>query len=131
MSKFIYFTEETEDKNIKGIELLSVNILRNKIHVKYNDTIKQYWFGNFSINGLYKHFKNKFYYVIGQTVIDDILYVMYVSLYDDKVWIRPKDMFESKVDKEKYPNVKQEYRFDKIANADDNDHSYITKLLNI
>lgn len=131
MSKTMYFTEKTNDKDINAMEILSVNILRNKIYVKYNNIIKQYWFGNFNINGLYKHFKNKFYYVIGQIYIDNISYIIYVSLYDDNVWIRPKEMFESKVDTEKYPNVKQEYRFEKIANADVNDHSYITKLLNI
>ena len=39
--------------------------------------------------------------------------VIYRALYDDnKLWIRPYDMFTSKVDKVKYPNVKQEYRFE-------------------
>jgi hypothetical protein len=28
--------------------------------------------------------------------------------------VRPYDMFISKVDKEKYPDVKQEYRFEEI-----------------
>jgi Uncharacterized protein conserved in bacteria len=32
----------------------------------------------------------------------------------DIIWDRPYSMFTSKVDKEKYPNVEQEYRFERI-----------------
>ena len=39
--------------------------------------------------------------------------VVYRALYgDNQLYIRPYDMFTSKVDKVKYPNVKQEYRFE-------------------
>ena len=69
------------------------------------------------IKGVYKHFKNKLYLVedIATGSEDGIKYVVYRRLYADyKLYIRPLDMFLSKVDKEKYPNVEQEYRFELI-----------------
>ncbi len=66
-------------------------------------------------NRVYKHFKGDYYLVIDVVTHSETQeeMVLYQQLYGDgKKYVRPKDMFLSKVDKEKYPNVKQEYRFE-------------------
>lgn len=46
--------------------------------------------------------------------------VIYHSLYEPfKLYARPIDMFMSKVDKEKYPNIKQKYRFELLEDKKD------------
>lgn len=70
---------------------------------------------NLKINGVYKHFKGDYYIVLDTATHSETKekYVVYRGLYgDNELYIRPYDMFISKVDKEKYPNVKQEYRFE-------------------
>lgn len=74
------------------------------------------------IGHIYKHFKNKYYLVL-DIVNDcesnnDAVYkkiVIYKALYGEHLtWARPYEMFASKVDHEKYPDVTQKYRFEEI-----------------
>ena len=69
-----------------------------------------------------REIKNKLYKVIdivydSESNNDDKLkkVVIYEALYGDNLrWARPYDMFNSLVDKEKYPNIEQEYRFEEV-----------------
>lgn len=46
--------------------------------------------------------------------VDESRCVVYESMYDDKVYVRPYNEFMSEVDHNKYPDIKQKYRFDVI-----------------
>ncbi len=69
-------------------------------------------------NAIYRHFKGDYYLVldIAKSSETEEEYVVYRALYgNNELWIRPVDMFLSKVDHEKYPEVKQKYRFEKVT----------------
>lgn len=66
------------------------------------------------IHGIYKHFKGG-YFLVEDVALDSETQekmVIYRHLYGDcSLWVRPLKMFLEKLDKNKYPNANQEYRF--------------------
>lgn len=68
------------------------------------------------INAKYRHFKGNVVEVlaIGKDSEDLSLKVIYKHIDEDTIWVRGYDEFLSEVDHNKYPNVKQKYRFEEI-----------------
>ena len=67
------------------------------------------------IKTIYKHFKGDLYLVEDIAIHSetDDEYVVYRALYgENKLYIKPKDMFLEEVDHAKYPDVEQKYRFE-------------------
>ena len=77
----------------------------------------------FLIGQVYRHFKGGLYRVEGAAKHSETLeeYVVYRKLYGDgSLWIRPKELFLSPVDREKYPDAMQKFRFEPVENEDEN-----------
>ena len=74
------------------------------------------------VGSIYKHFKNKYYIVLD--IVNDCesnnekeyrKIVIYKALYEEyKVWARNYNDFISEVHHNKYPEIKQKYRFEEI-----------------
>lgn len=69
-----------------------------------------------TVGKTYKHFKDKMCRVLmiarDSETLRDV--VIYEELENHTIWARDYHMFNSLVDKEKYSDVKQKYRFEQI-----------------
>lgn len=66
---------------------------------------------------IYRHFKGNEYQIItvAEHSEDESQMVVYKAMYGEgKCYVRPLDMFMEEVDREKYPDAPQKYRFEKM-----------------
>ncbi len=64
---------------------------------------------------VYRHFKGDYYLTedVAQDSETGDSVVIYRKLYGDgSLWVRPTEMFLAEVDREKYPDCTQKYRFE-------------------
>ena len=62
----------------------------------------------------YRHFKGDLVKVLYIALDSETLEKKVVYEHNDKIWVRDYEMFISKVDKQKYKDVLQEYRFEEV-----------------
>lgn len=74
----------------------------------------------FRFGAVYKHFKGNYYilYDIGvHSETAELMAIYKAAKNPGATWIRPLEMFDSDVDKEKYPDVEQKLRFEPVLGA--------------
>lgn len=69
-------------------------------------------------NDIYRHFKGSLYKIITLAIHSETgeQMAVYQALYGNyQVYVRPLSMFLEKIDKAKYPDADQEYRFERMS----------------
>lgn len=105
----------SEDMKENGKERLKIERLGRLEEGEKGDLTFSYD-RDFQPGDIVKHFKGDLYKIIafGTNTETEEKMVVYQGLKDQRVWIRPYDIFISKIDREKYPNAYQPYRFIKV-----------------
>lgn len=70
---------------------------------------------------MYRHFKGNIYQIrcLAKHSETGEMMVVYQAMYDSfQIYVRPLDMFMEEVDHDKYPDVKQKYRFELLQGTD-------------
>ena len=68
-------------------------------------------------NDIVRHFKGNLYRIMGIGVDTETEQEVIIYKREDNtgnIWVRPRTMFEGEVDKEKYPNAEQKWRFELV-----------------
>lgn len=69
---------------------------------------------------VYRHFKGNYYKIVtvGVHTESGERLVVYESMSDGRIWVRPYYDFMSEVDRKKYPDADQRYRFELVEDGE-------------
>jgi hypothetical protein len=106
------FDLDGEDKPNCDLALLARHFKKDNISTEFDRPLPKK-------GEKYKHFKlGKIVTVIGVSRHTETEELTVVYEYEGHIWNRPLEMFMSKVDKGKYPNATQKYRFEKVESEE-------------
>lgn len=106
------FNLDGEDKPNCDLALLTRHFKADNISTEFDRPLPQK-------GEKYKHFKiGKIVTIIGISRHTETEEISVVYEYEGHIWNRPLEMFMSEVDKGKYPNVEQKYRFELVESEE-------------
>ena len=106
------FNLDGEDKPNCDLALLTRHFKVDNISTEFDRPLPQK-------GEKYKHFKiGKIVTIIGISRHTETEEISVVYEYEEHIWNRPLEMFMSEVDKEKYPNAEQKYRFELVESEE-------------
>ena len=106
--------DESEEFELDGEEVENCDLALLTRHFKKDNDVK--FDRPLPVAGQkYRHFKlGKIVTIVGISRHTETEEVTVVYQYEDSIWNRPIEMFMSEVDREKYPDAKQKYRFELV-----------------
>ena len=112
--------EESETFKLDGEEKENCDLALLTRHFKKDDCIMKFDRPLPKAGQKYRHFKlGKIVTVIGISRHTETEEMTVVYDYEGHIWNRPLSMFMSDVDREKYPNAKQKYRFELMEGCEE------------
>lgn len=114
-----FHVEESEEFELDGEDKENCDLALLTRHFKKDNSNMQFDRPLPAKGEKYKHFKlGKVVTVIGISRHTETEEITVVYDYEGTIWNRPLEMFMSEVDREKYPNVSQKYRFEKVESEE-------------
>lgn len=111
--------EQSEDFDLDGEDVPNCDLALLTRHFKKDNISTEFDRPLPKEGEKYKHFKlGKIVTVIGVSRHTETEELTVVYEYEGHIWNRPLEMFMSEVDKEKYPNTEQKYRFEKVESEE-------------
>mgnify|MGYP001257934564 FL=1 len=111
--------EQSEDFKLDGEDVPNCDLALLTRHFKKDNISTEFDRPLPKKGEKYKHFKlGKIVTVIGVSRHTETEELTVVYEYEGTIWSRPLKMFMSEVDREKYPNTEQKYRFELVESEE-------------